>query len=280
MVNDVSSGSPSGPSSNPDVVIWQADGRATEDVSYADLLEELLNRTGLTSHRVDIVKRGLTDTELAAPVHMLTGGSTSVHSPVAWMQRTLAQAEDVVGSAREGRALAIGVCLGAQILASALLGRPATRVASDGMEVGFVRIEEVAQQPLSPSAADPYMDRGVGSDLMMAVFHYEQIVPELLALDGVSHLYANAHTEVQGFRAFDNVFGYQFHPEISTMVMGQLIDHYRAIIRAWGGDIVQAQASILEMGGQWVEQSFDLLGSSKIRRFLSGRTSRPAEPAA
>lgn len=96
----------------------------------------------------------------------------------------------------------LGICLGAQLLASSLGGRVARGMA--GLETGVV---EVAQLPAA--AADPLL-RGLPVVFSMGAMHFDTIVelPPGAALLATGSLYPH-----QAFRR-GSCWGVQFHPEL------------------------------------------------------------------
>lgn len=96
----------------------------------------------------------------------------------------------------------LGVCLGAQILAS-VLGAPVTR--APRQEIGWFPLT------LTSSAAQDPLWSGVASPCPMFHWHGDRFDLPPDATDMAS----SALTPCQGFRYSDNVYGFQFHLEVT-----------------------------------------------------------------
>lgn len=222
----------------PDCVIHLSDGVVADDMDYALRIEQRLRAAGLVTAAHD-----LTQPDGDVPrgrLHVLTGGATSVSSEVGWMRSAVRLAAELVGSARRGERTVIGVCLGAQILAEAI--RPGSLCAAPRIEVGLSLVRRLD---------------GSGSEMAVPAFHYERVCNELAGAPGVEVLWTNAHTSIQAFRLYERVFGYQFHPELTTEDLHLLIEHNAGTIVAFGGDVSEAHASVVRHRDALAHDLFD-----------------------
>jgi GMP synthase-like glutamine amidotransferase len=115
----------------------------------------------------------------------------------------------------------IGICLGAQVLATAVGG---TVTPADVVEIGPVDIEVNAEA----SKGDPLFSRFAGEKVRAAQWHQDWIAslpPHAVVLA------KNENCPVQAFRVGENVYGFQFHPELDA-----------AMFKEWASDL-QDEAS-------------------------------------
>lgn len=137
-----------------------------------------------------------------------------------------------------------GICLGSQLLASALGGRVSRH--REGLhEIGYVRIEPTA-------AADGFL----GGPMHVYHWHNEGFeVPASAELLAAGPVFPN-----QAFRYGDKAYGIQFHPEVG-----------RAVMQRW---IVEAAHMLAEPGAQSGEQQLagcqrhDAEMAAWLRQFL------------
>ena len=100
----------------------------------------------------------------------------------------------------------VGICLGAQVLATAIGG---TVTRAEVVEIGPVDIQ--VDEHLATD--DPLFSRFAGDTVKAAQWHQDWIAT--LPNEAVI-LASNPHCPVQAFRFGDNVYGLQFHPEIDA----------------------------------------------------------------
>jgi GMP synthase-like glutamine amidotransferase len=229
-----------------DVLIYVADGMIYDGIDYAARIEERLSAAGLTSERCDLMNAppGQARPKLA---HVLTGGETSVHSDAAWMRSAIDMTRRLVTDAQRGDSAVIGICLGAQIIAEAL--RPDSIVSGRAIEVGLTPVTH---------AEDGSAEQVVPS------FHYQSISPEIRSVAGVRIEWRNEHTAVQAFTYGARVFGCQFHPELTSTDVHELIDFNGDVITEWRGDVTAAHRS--------VAQNAHLLAGDLFDRMVVDRT--------
>lgn len=98
-----------------------------------------------------------------------------------------------------------GVCLGAQVLATAVGG---TSTRADFIEIGAYEFDV-----LPVASSDPVFSLHAGSTVKAAQWHQDWIatLPESAVV-----LASNANCPVQAFRVGHNVYGVQFHPEVDA----------------------------------------------------------------
>ena len=228
-----------------DVVVLSGDGLIYEGVDYAYRIEEQLSASGLRSSRHDLTASTITQLT-PARAYLLTGGTTSVRSDAQWMRSAVDLVRRLVQRSSQENYAVIGVCLGSQILAEAL--RPDSIIASQEIEVGLAEI----QQTKDPSIWQ-----------VVPAFHYQSISPALASVEGVHIEWRNAHTSVQAFSLGKQIFGCQFHPELTASDIDNLIDYNKDVIAEWGGNVAQAH--------QTVRQNEAALPADLFRRMVVDR---------
>lgn len=124
----------------------------------------------------------------------------------------------------------LGICLGAQLIASACGARvyPGRQ-----REIGWLPIEAVKAGP----DALPFPD-------MAKVLHWHGETFDLPA--GALHLARSAACEHQAFQIGRRVLGLQFHPEITPESLALMVEHNRGDLVP--GEFVQSEAEILSVG--------------------------------
>lgn len=222
-----------------DAIVWIADGEATPDLDYGRRLEEQLELRGLHVLRASLKEPDPTLVE-AAPLHLLTGGATSVNAAGGWMPHALQHTRLLIDRAQHGQCGLLGICLGAQMIAASTWRRAVT--GGDRIEVGLT--------PVRWAGGDR------GSDVV-ASFHYEKVRPEAVAAAHGEIVASNDLTEVQAFSLGARILGVQFHPELTPDDVLDLVEHHRPTIEAYGGDVAEAVASVRSGSASW---SPDVLG--------------------
>ena len=126
----------------------------------------------------------------------------------------------------------LGICLGAQLIASAC----GARVYSGRQrEIGWFPIEAVK------GGLDelPFPDKA-------KVLHWHGETFDLPA--GAVHLARSAACEHQAFQIGERVLGLQFHPEVTPESLALMVEHNREDLVA--GEFVQSEAEILGAGAE------------------------------
>src|SRR5690348_15484193 len=117
----------------------------------------------------------------------------------------------------------LGVCLGAQLLASVL---GATVKRGDSREIGWYPVR------LSESATDDRLMRGLPQEFMAAHWHSDVFdLPK-----GAVALASSAMTAVQAFRFEDKAYGLLFHAEISEDRIARLVSEFGEDLKRVGVD--------------------------------------------
>lgn len=132
----------------------------------------------------------------------------------------------------------LGICLGAQLIASACGARvyPGRR-----REIGWFPIETMNDAP----DALPLPDK-------TKVLHWHGETFDLPA--GAVHLARSAACEHQAFQIGERVLGLQFHPEVTSESLALMVEHNREDLVP--GEFVQSEAEILSAK----EEDFARLG--------------------
>lgn len=225
----------------PDVVVWEADGRPLPRLGYGTRLARALRTIGVSVAVVPYRRRPLTGNELAAPVHVLSGGETSAFADDAATVRARDDLAGVLRRARHGQATVVGVCLGAQLLARAIDPWLPRSEPDSGMEAGLRTVS------------------GPDGPQLVAQLHYEQIHPALADVAGIEITHTNAHSPVQGFRWGESVLGYQFHPEWDPTDLSTVLRRHRWLLAARCADPGTAQTSVTTGAAAWSPRTLDEL---------------------
>jgi GMP synthase (glutamine-hydrolysing) len=186
----------------------------------------------------DATKSAIPDPSSRAGV-IVTGSIKSVLRPEPWM-------ESLASLLRRAESLSIPtlcVCFGCQMLARARGGRVV--LSPSGWEIGAVEVTLSAAGLLDP------LFEGLPSALPVLATHEDRV--ETLPPGGVL-LGGNDSAPIQAFRAGENVWGVQFHPEATTGILRELIGLRRERLEA------DALTRGRETGG-YVDRLLEHLGS-------------------
>lgn len=199
-----------------DAVIWQGSGAVWRGAGWGSPLQRRLDEAGWRTHLVPWGDPGHHVRGAADVLHVFTGGAEplALRSAEA-VDRTEAVAA-AVRTAEQGACSVVGICLGAQMLAQVHAGLGPERVPTGG-EAGVTRVHA--------------RTGGVG-DLTVGTVHVEQVPEAFLDQPGVTHLWGNRTTTVQGFRIGERVVGVQFHPELDGTEAQRAGRRFRRLLRA------------------------------------------------
>lgn len=237
-----------GPSGTTQVTVWEADGSPWTGAGYGSEIARRLAAAGYAVRTVPLQQRRPDDDELAAPLHVLSGGTTPATTATGWIAATRRPLEEVLDRAHVGAATVVGVCLGAQLLAVSLAGPRAVRPARRGMEVGLHRVRCAES----------------GTEHVVSQFHHHEVRPSALRAIGATVTFANDHTRVQGFALGATVVGYQFHPELDPPRTASVIRANRDVIRSVGSCPTTALGTVRRHGAEWSPLSFDQLVTRRL----------------
>jgi GMP synthase-like glutamine amidotransferase len=117
----------------------------------------------------------------------------------------LTQERHLLATAAKQDVPTFGVCLGAQVLATAVGG---TSTRADVIEIGAYDIDV-----LPAAESDPVLGMYAGQTVKAAQWHQDWIatLPNSAVV-----LASNSNCPVQAFRVGENVYGVQFHPEVDA----------------------------------------------------------------
>ncbi|MDP5184763.1 hypothetical protein QOZ88_19180 [Blastococcus sp. BMG 814] len=240
----------------PEVVVWTLDGRPHEGIDYGTRLVERLAEAGLRVEQVVQDERPPTDAELAAPVHVLSGGTTLATSGVPWLTAVRAALERPLRLAAQGDALVIGVCLGSQLLAERLFGPGATAPSLNGLEVGLGRVFSSSPGWMSYAAVPQ--------------FHYYEILAESVARHPDAEVVLTGdHSAVQAFTVGGHVLAMQFHPELTVDDVDRLIDHNAGLLEEFELRPGDVRGRVRQRAADWSPAPAQDLIVTPVRRFLA-----------
>jgi GMP synthase-like glutamine amidotransferase len=248
----------------PRVVVWEADGSPYGRRGYGDAISIRLAAAGIASTTVPLTRRRPSPEELAAPVHVLSGGTTPATSNRRWVRSARRDLEPVLARALAGEAAVTGICFGAQLIAATLAGADAVRPNPRGMEAGLTVVRP-------PQAAG----------VVVSELHHHLVEPAAVAAMGGEIILSNDHTAVQAFALGPAIVGLQFHPELDPAATRATVTAHRRTIRAHGASPAAALASIDRLGDGWRGETFDRFVVEPARLFASpvgafGEASRAA----
>ncbi len=240
------------------MTIWEADGAPWPGAGYGCEIARQLRRAGWSVRTVPLQQRQPDDDELAAPLHVLSGGSTPATTTRGWVGAARTRLQEVLERALVGSATVVGVCFGAQLLAVSLAGPRAVRPARRGMEVGL--------HPVRCTASS--------AEHVVSEFHHHEVRPAAIRSIGATVTFENEHTRVQGFSMGANVMGFQFHPELDPRRTASTIRANTELIRSVGSCPDAALRTVRDHRGAWQPMSFDRLVLDRVpaRPLLENRS--------
>lgn len=234
------------PEPPPDVVVWESDGSPLPGVGYGERVARRLRRAGHHVAVVDHRSRPLTEQELAAPVHVLSGGETSAFAGDRATERSLESLRALAQRAWADEVTLVGICLGSQLLARVVAPELARSVPAGGMEAGWVDVA------------------GPAGAFTAAQLHYEQIHPDLATVDGVEVLLGNHASPIQAFRWGRSVVGMQFHPEWSPTDLRSVIGRHRQLLADQRVDPARVPLATRRAARAWRADAFDALVATPV----------------
>lgn len=237
---------------SPQVVVWEADGSPYGCLGYGHPIASRLAAAGVDVATVPLTRRQPSPIELAAPIHLLSGGSTPVNAQPEWLRAARLSLGVVLARALAGEATVTGICFGAQLIATLLAGPDAVGPNPRGLEAGLALIQEIDGS----------------SDTVVAEFHYDQIHPYSVEAIGGTIVLTNDHTPVQAFSIGSSIVGLQFHPELDPPATWATICAHREFLQAHASSPATVLASIRRLASRWTPEPFD--------RFITGPALSPA----
>ncbi len=161
---------------------------------------DTIDRYGDQVQTIRIDKGEAIPDSVDADVLMTFGGAISLAGPIhpPWVAHEQALIREYVGHGRR----VLGICLGSQMVASALGGRVRRNAEP---EIGWHTIEQMGELK-SPVVAETFPQQ-------MTVLQWHQDTFEIPP--GATHLFRSQACENQGFTIDDRVFAFQFHLEAS-----------------------------------------------------------------
>jgi GMP synthase (glutamine-hydrolysing) len=210
------------------------------------LIEDMLEGRGLPYRIIDVPEEGVPLGAAGFTGIVSMGGPMSVNDGTMEIEK-----EKGLLLEAKGRGIPIlGVCLGAQIIASAMGARV---YAGDQLEVGWGEVT-LTQSGM----ADPLM---AGVDQVLPVLHWHGDTFDLP--EGAVNLASSDKFENQAFRAGTNIYGIQFHLEIDE----EMVREWVAMDLEEENGIVSEPGEILDDVKLYLDQ-VRFAGSFVIGRFL------------
>ena len=159
----------------------------------------------------------------------ILGGPMSVHDErrFSWIKHEKLFIEKAI---RRGKHV-LGICLGAQLIASAL-----------GAQVGKNPEPEVGWFPIKKAASQKNIPLNDTLPPEFVAFHWHGETFDLP--DGAIHLFSSAACQNQGFALGARVLGFQFHLESTPAAVWALVENCRDEIRP--GKYIQSEKDMVE----------------------------------
>jgi len=184
---------------------------------FAALLRDALGARAPRFCELDAALAPLPDLRAFRAV-VVTGSAASVLERAPWMLTTEARLREAVAASTP----VLGICFGHQLLGQALGGRVAQN--PRGREIGTVRLELLAADPLLDCSYDPFLANMTHLDSVVELPHGAQVL---------------ARSELDPYAAVRfaaRAWGVQFHPEIDAEVMADYVQARWQAIQSEGLD--------------------------------------------
>jgi GMP synthase-like glutamine amidotransferase len=161
-------------------------------------------------------------------------------------------------------AVVLGVCLGSQLIASAL-----------GMRVYPNRMKEIGWFPVTGASVEPGWPEWTLADRATTVFHWHGETFDLPP--GAVHLARSEACAHQAFAVGRRVLGLQFHLEVTPAAVADMVRHGRDELRA--APFVQSEADILAADTARLDHANAILFET-LDRLTESLSRSPGGPAA
>ncbi|MFQ6025995.1 MAG: type 1 glutamine amidotransferase [Dehalococcoidia bacterium] len=225
-------------------------------------MSKTLKQGGIDSHHVlPFVGQPVPKEMGDAAGLIVLGGPMGVYEQAEYPHLT-AEIRLIEKALYEGKPV-FGICLGSQLLASAL---GANVRKGQGMEIGWGRIklsEETSEDSLLQAAPDSFM-----------AFHWHGDIFDLPK--GAVPLASSAETEHQAFRYGDEAYGFLFHMEVTSEII-------RALVATSPGDIKAAGITsydIIEGMGQYLPNLQQYVGRPVFEKWAALLGEKPSAKTA
>ena len=247
-----------GAAAPPDVVVSEGDGTVDGTTGYGGPLATRRRAAGLVVEVVPLTQRRPNEAELAAPAHVVSGGTTGVGAGAAWLQATRDALGPVLDRALAGRSSIVGICFGAQLIARELAGPASVGVHPGGLQAGLVEVRDAVALAGAEGSGEP---AGIVSS-----FHYHWIEPWPIEAAGGRILLESERTPVQAFEVGATVRGLQFHPELEPRQLRHALRVNRSVVERHLVSMGALNRSIAAAGRRWDTALWECLVLDPISR--------------
>lgn len=162
---------------------------------------------------------------------VVLGGPMSANDDKPWLRNEKRAIADALNAAAAGRAHVIGICLGAQLIAQAM-GSPITDSAEK--EIGWFDLN------FSPEARSTHFFSDFPES--STVFHWHG--EEFSLPPNCTNLASTEVTQCQGFFHGSNIFGFQFHLEMLSNGIQNLMKHCKKDMKDQKAPYIQSAREI------------------------------------
>ncbi|CAN5534966.1 type 1 glutamine amidotransferase [soil metagenome] len=238
------------PSTSPRLLVIEPDPKALLDDFEMWLTEYGVRITTIRPHAGEDVPTELIDVDAV----LVLGGSMSSLDDLdyPWLE----QIRELLRNAHDTGRPALGICLGAQLMAQAHGG--SVSVGANGLEGGLITVrwrDEAGGDALLGGLADPFAVGALHGDAI-------EVLPP-----SASWLARNDRYPHQAFRLGATSWGLQFHPEVSAATMGMWVSYMED---EHGGQLAQLRSSAELFHRQYAEvQSGTATLARRFARLIS-----------